>query len=387
MTIHTCDVLDNAAIEEMLFLDATVLINDSIVAADNSHSGVTTTLFDTAQAIDEIVSADSYYLISDTIQATELFSFSEASDVDDFVIAIDRASILAIDDVLDSVSAYAESVLPDIQTDIFDTVEVLEITSFVFDASAISDILTVKDAVSIVFEEVVQDTISALDVSFYDVKITHTVTDTAEIVDDWTPSITFDIGTVHDVIMLSDALLTNVEALDIIEDRAQVSDQFIFADPTAVAYLTNTENLGVTTYDNFPYTSMAQVGSTIFVCSDDGLFTLEENNSDDGDPVNAYVETGLLNFDTSTLKYIPSMYIMNVNVSGVKLDVETYESGHLKHTYTAQIRPNDAPSNTRFKIGKGLCGTHWRFRLSNIDGGTFSIFGGEFSIAVSKRRM
>lgn len=191
---------------------------------------------------------------------------------------------------------------------------------------------------------------------------------------------------------VSDHLVTsdNVEIKTIgtqqLVDSVTITASADYTDLNALAWVSNLFLLHPIAYDNFPYTSLAQTNDKTLVCGDEGLFELSASD-DNGKAINAHIMSGFIDFDSETLKRIPSLYVTNINESGLVIRCETYESGHGSQIYYNEAHPNAAIANTRFKFGKGLQGTHWRFRISNRNGGDFVVYKGQFELAVSKRRL
>jgi hypothetical protein len=88
-----------------------------------------------------------------------------------------------------------------------------------------------------------------------------------------------------------------------------------------------------------------------------GIYTLE-GDTDDGHPINSFVETGKLDFGDPRKKRVTYVYAA-VDGGGMKITVTDEKTG--SHTYnlpaSTQIRTR------RSKLGMGAQGRYWRFKL------------------------
>lgn len=159
-----------------------------------------------------------------------------------------------------------------------------------------------------------------------------------------------------------------------------------FKNPAATAWVLNTESTGAVTYDNFDFESLTQTPAKVLAVGPDGLYELT-GDTDDGDTIDAHIDTGFTDFGSANTKRVDTMYFGYTSVGGLSLKTEVYGSGHPASSYTLEPRLAPAPRNTRVFPGKGLHGRYWRVTISNVNGAAFEIHDATVDIAVSARRI
>jgi len=118
------------------------------------------------------------------------------------------------------------------------------------------------------------------------------------------------------------------------------------------AWVLNSDSLGVTEYTNWPFNSLANTRQATFGLTDTGLYELT-GPDDDGEPIEALLRTGDLEFGTNRGQRNETFYRVDYRMSA------------------------DDGQTRRVRLGKGNRGTTWAFELTNIDGGDFDVRGAE----------
>lgn len=168
--------------------------------------------------------------------------------------------------------------------------------------------------------------------------------------------------------------------------EAEASSEVSFKDPSRIAWVMNTETAAASWYDNFDFDSIAQTPSKVLAVGPDGLYELT-GDDDSGDPIDAEITTGFMDFGTSNQKHVDAIYFGYTSTGRIAVTAETKDSGHPPYTYYLEQRPATAPINSRVVPGKGLVGRYWRFSIRNVAGADFEVFDSSTDIAVSSRRL
>lgn len=159
------------------------------------------------------------------------------------------------------------------------------------------------------------------------------------------------------------ALLTEVM------DSVDVGLRVRIGDDLYVGYVVNTRNAAVSQYENFPFSSFAIVGGRAYGSGPDGIYRLG-GDTDDGEPIQALVRTGIINFEE--LVHVPTGWIGLTTSGQMILKTVTMDKGRKKENwYRMKERPQGAPVESRFDVDKGLTGTYWQWELENVDGAYF----------------
>lgn len=146
--------------------------------------------------------------------------------------------------------------------------------------------------------------------------------------------------------------------------------------PGLAAYATYTMNVetgGVTSYENFGFSSFANFNGVSLGTAEDGIYALDAAD-DDGAPIAARVRTGMTNFGDAREKQLPASYIGYTADGMLVLKVVTEKQGAKKENwYRLTPRQATAPTNNRWTPAKGLRSVYWGFEIANIDGADFEI--------------
>lgn len=159
-------------------------------------------------------------------------------------------------------------------------------------------------------------------------------------------------------------LLSSVDVYAMLASSADVAQGWVM----------NTEKARpVSEYDNFEFTSLAWYRGQLWGTLDDGLYLLE-GGDDAGEPIQAALESLLLDFGTGRQKRIRSAYLGYTAQGGLVLKVRAVEGGEMsEHWYAASDVTADAPREGIMEVGQGLRSRYWQFELVNVDGADFEI--------------
>lgn len=140
------------------------------------------------------------------------------------------------------------------------------------------------------------------------------------------------------------------------------------------AWVMNTEeNMPISHYPDYPFSSMARIGSRYLGTSESGLYTLD-GDDDAGSPIVAAIKTGKLHFGSTMKKQVYDVFIGRTTTGRMVLKVQHADEGVLKE-YWYELRRNTAGthSDERIKLGRGARSVYWQFELVNPDGEDFEV--------------
>lgn len=188
--------------------------------------------------------------------------------------------------------------------------------------------------------------------------------------------------TLADQADLSDIAISAMSAYTVLSDGALFGGAMRIGDIEYNVWVVNTQTLGLSRYQGYNFNSIAgNLGAR-----DDGVYLLE-GDDDAGTEIDAYFETGLLDFGTAQRKTIPDVYLALTSDGNTMLKVTTSQDGSLVTDWYEVRAVYTGPDNTRYKPGKGLRARYWKFRLENVDGSDFDLSDAEVLPLILSRRL
>lgn len=124
----------------------------------------------------------------------------------------------------------------------------------------------------------------------------------------------------------------------------------------------------VVEYQNFPFDCFTEFNGRYYGGNAQGLFQLFEGSDDDGEPIEAWIRSGLSNFGTGKAKRMPSLYL---GYSGdgtlvLKAITTSETDGRVEDWYQLTPRASTAAREARIKLGRGLKSVFWGFELRAV---------------------
>ncbi len=186
-------------------------------------------------------------------------------------------------------------------------------------------------------------------------------------------------------------LLDAVEAASLSTQEAvetlRLSDALHQKDPSATAWVMNTETGAPYWYSNWQFSDMVQVGDKILAVGSEGLVVLGAD-TDAGETIDAVVQYGFTDFGSEQRKRLPEVVFGYTAETPMAVEVETYGQGYPPYEYQISAqRLSEQPNNGRLTPGKGLNARYWRIAVRNTDGGAFSVNSITATVAESTRRL
>ena len=154
-----------------------------------------------------------------------------------------------------------------------------------------------------------------------------------------------------------------------------------------IGVVVNTESSSVTEYENLAINSAAVVGDKFIASDGSGLLEFG-NDTDDGNPISAYITTKLFSFRKGTKKRVERAYLGVRNGTPLVLKVITRDDAGAKKEYWYEIEDtSNTLRETRVKLGKGIKANYYQFTLQNNFGGSFELDSIEFKPIILRRRV
>lgn len=179
---------------------------------------------------------------------------------------------------------------------------------------------------------------------------------------------TFEDSAVFNTTLIGEASL---EAL--LSEGVALSVRLVLDGVGYNAFVMNTRNKAVSEYTNFDFTSFAELNGKYYGAKDDGIYLID-GDTDDGEPIAAFLRTGLHTLGTRLLKQVHNAYVGYTTDGEIVLKVITTDNGTKKENwYKLNARSAPATTDNRFSIAKGLKSVYWQFELANVDGSNFQI--------------
>ena len=153
-------------------------------------------------------------------------------------------------------------------------------------------------------------------------------------------------------------------------------------------WVMNTTTRGVSEYRQFPFEAVAFWRGRTFLGGRGGLY--EQVGADDsGDPIEAFIRSGLTDFGAGRQKRLPDVYYAVTATGRVVLKVVTTDpSGALVEDWYESVGNAAADSREgRFKVGRGLKTRYLQFELHNTGGGGLDYTALDFRPLILDRRV
>lgn len=155
---------------------------------------------------------------------------------------------------------------------------------------------------------------------------------------------------------------------------------------TGLTQVMNTNTAAVTLFENYAYNSFATFDNEALGAGPNGLYVLDDGDTDDGAvPINAAIVTGLLDFGSPQAKRMSDFYLAMRAAGDIRLTVGTDENT----PYEYALEPRDVATlkQRRDLIGKGMRGRYWQFGMYNTDGCDFEFDAYNMLVVDMSRRI
>lgn len=147
-----------------------------------------------------------------------------------------------------------------------------------------------------------------------------------------------------------------------------------------IQYAFNMNTGAATRYDNYGFTGYVRALGRTFACAKDGIYEIKPGCGDDGEPVNALVDFGAMDFGSSRKKILETLFL-GINTDG-ELFAKVYADGGRERIYRA-VQPGPT---RRFRTAKGLSAREWRLSLEVVDATEVDLTDVDFVVSANARR-
>lgn len=378
--------LNESALAQGYPVEEVIEILTSVAIAGEQMYAVESDQLNESALVTEVIYPDTYTKLHDTATVTEAMNLDWTTLLDDSKGRVTEQIVQLVTVILNESATATNSMETAVNTSLHETAYASE----ALEASATTEETLVGSA-----------TAEGTATPYYFAELVGTAT-AAEVITDVLTQNDLLVGTLTG----TEALVTTLVANETLSDTATATDAQDFAgsvyaellestidangypwakDFTALAWVMNTETQGLTSYDNFQFTSLAQLKGAVYGTTSDGIYLLS-GDDDEGRNVDSTLKTGFLDFNREQTKRVSDVY---VGYTGGQLEctVETYDGPQEEYTYILEEREANAPRNNRMKVGRGLSSRYWRFKFENVQGADFQIYDTAAQVAQSKRRL
>lgn len=142
-------------------------------------------------------------------------------------------------------------------------------------------------------------------------------------------------------------------------------------------------------YRNYPFNGYVDLFGTYYGTTSSGLYELA-GADDDGEPIEGWIKTALMDFGTGKKKRLPDVYVAfaggdKLLLKVILTDAETGDQ--VEHWYESDVPPGTALHNGRIKVGRGLAARYWQLVLKNINGAPLEVDTLELRPLILDRRI
>jgi hypothetical protein len=153
--------------------------------------------------------------------------------------------------------------------------------------------------------------------------------------------------------------------------RAQFTVHYVPDSELVDVVVVNTINAGVTEYESYEYDSFCTIGSTVYAAGADGIYEIDSAGTDEGAAIDAYFESGDLDFGSEYLKRMEALYLAYRTNGDIRVTVRTDEG--TAYVYPMKYDQVSTIKRRRVPTGKGLRGSYWRVKVANVAGSSLDV--------------
>lgn len=134
----------------------------------------------------------------------------------------------------------------------------------------------------------------------------------------------------------------------------------------------NLKRTAHTQYRNFNFNSMCVFNGQPLGASSDGLFSLDDADTDDGAAINAYIELPTSDLGVLSVKRFRKFYVGYETSGSIKISTKADGGAVQPYTLPATII-GQLEHRGRMPATRGQKGTYWIFIIENVAGCDFSL--------------
>ena len=168
---------------------------------------------------------------------------------------------------------------------------------------------------------------------------------------------------------LSDMLDSAASLRSALEDGMQFIISGADGGEAYIGIVMTPDTYAITEYDNYAFNSSANFRGEYLLAARTGLY-LMGGDLDNGEFITSKIKTASMDFESSNLKQVPTMYLGVTSDASVILQVTT--DGEDSAFYQLDLNSHNLSTQV-IDIGKGLRGRYWQFNLETKDNSTFDL--------------
>ena len=169
-------------------------------------------------------------------------------------------------------------------------------------------------------------------------------------------------------------------------ERLAFIGRLVLGEEAFSAWVLNTDTLGSTSYSQFPMLAMTTHQGRTFGITETGLYELT-GETDDGESIQAVIETGDLSFALHADKSIPRAYLYLWTDGVMRLRTVSSQRGCRSEAwYNINFMSGDDEQARIVQLARGVRGTTWQFQIENVAGCDFDLRGAEVLPVVLNKR-
>lgn len=134
----------------------------------------------------------------------------------------------------------------------------------------------------------------------------------------------------------------------------------------------NLKRVAPTQYRNFDFNSMCVFNGVALAANVDGLFTMDDAETDNGTEIDSYIEFPTSDLGVLTAKRFRKVYIGYETSGSIKVTVKV--DGGADQSYT--LSPDQVGQIQHrgiLPMSRSQKGVYWIFKVENVDGADFSV--------------
>ena len=196
------------------------------------------------------------------------------------------------------------------------------------------------------------------------------------------------VALVSDALLLEQIQAGTVDMVALLHDSVGVTLNLSFDDGQYIAWVLNTESVGLSRYTNYPFNSFMRIGQRYFGVHHGGVVELV-GDSDMGNPISAKLRFGMFDFNDRHEKTFSDAFIGTAAdgtlvLKAIFVNRDTGEKNMA--IYKVNYRPAASSRETRAKLGRGVQAVDFDFVLENVDGAYFDLKSIQFNPMMGSRR-
>lgn len=183
--------------------------------------------------------------------------------------------------------------------------------------------------------------------------------------------------TIGEALTLTTAQVVNARFNVLILEQMLLPATYELDSTLYFGWIMNLDSRYVSRYLNYDFNSVTKYQSYYLGANGKGIAVLDGEN-DDGDEIKAFIETGVMDFDTHTAKRVEKAWL-GARSDG-QLVLKTVTNEQIERLYL--VRPLGMPGilRTSITLGKGVKSAYWQFKLENLKGADFDVDSIEFYV-------